>query len=185
MSASLHRAPRLDTMNVSLEGNRSLMRKSSFVVALTLAVVLSSLCAAAATDKAEQFELKIRPILANRCYGCHSSAPLGGLAVNTRNGLLKGGKSGPAVVPGNPEESLLIQSVNHTAEKLKMPMGQGKMPDSEIALLTAWVKDGAFWPESAVALNTPKSTYVITPEQRKFWAFQPITKPAPPAVISR
>ena len=115
-----------------------------FVASLILVCQLSF---PATVDKTEHFEMKIRPILANRCYGCHSTAPLGGLAMNSRNGLLKGGKTGPAVVPGKPEESLLIQAVEHSNDKMKMPMGQGKMPDAEIALLTAWIKDGAFWPE--------------------------------------
>jgi len=138
------------------------------------------LCAAplfAATDSAaEQFEMKVRPILANRCYGCHSTAPLGGLAVNSRNGLLKGGKTGPAVVPGKPEESLLIQAVAHTNEKMKMPLGAARMPDSEIAVLTEWIKAGAYWPEVKVAATPGKGKYVITAEQRNFWAFQPVRK---------
>ena len=138
--------------------------------------------AATTAERAEQFEMKVRPILANRCYGCHSSAPLGGLAVNSRNGLLKGGKTGPAVVPGKPEESLLIQTIEHSLEKMKMPLGQSKLPDAEIAVLAAWIKDGAFWPEPAVAAGAPKSKYVITAEQRKFWAFQPIAKPEPAVV---
>lgn len=138
------------------------------------------LCAApllAAPDTAaEQFEMKVRPILANRCYGCHSTAPLGGLAVNSRNGLLKGGKNGPALVPGKPEESLLIQAVAHTHEKMKMPMGAPRMPESEIAILTEWVKAGAYWPEAKSTATAGKGKYVITAEQRKFWAFQPVKK---------
>ena len=147
-----------------------------------LFLLLCQAALAAPTDKAEQFEMKIRPILANRCYGCHSSAPLGGLTMNSRNGLLKGGKTGPAVVPGKPEESLLIQAIEHTNDKMKMPMGAGKMPDAEIALLTTWIKDGAFWPEVPVTASSAKSKYVITAEQRKFWAFQPVTKPTLPDV---
>jgi mono/diheme cytochrome c family protein len=136
---------------------------------------------AAPDTVAEQFEMKVRPILASRCYGCHSTAPLGGLAVNSRNGLLKGGKTGPAVVPGKPEESLLIQAVAHTNEKMKMPLGAPRMPEAEIAVLTEWVKAGAYWPEVKVTAAPGKGKYVITAEQRKFWAFQPIVKPAPPA----
>ena len=132
----------------------------------------------AASDASELFELKVRPILASRCYGCHSSAPLGGLAVNSRNGLLKGGKTGPAVVPGKPEESLLIQAVAHTREKMKMPLGAPRIPDSEIAVLTEWVKAGAFWPEVKTTATPGKGKYVITAEQRRFWAFQPVRKPA-------
>ena len=144
---------------------------------MRLALLLCAVPLAAAPDTAaEQFEMKVRPILANRCYGCHSTAPLGGLAVNSRNGLLKGGKTGPAVVPGKPEESLLIQAVAHTNEKMKMPLGAARMPDSEIAVLTDWIKAGAYWPEVKVAATPGKGKYVITEEQRKFWAFQPVRK---------
>ena len=148
------------------------MRYAILIIATTLA--------AAPPDKAEHFELKIRPVLANRCFGCHSTAPLGGLTMTSRNGLLKGGKTGPAVVPGNPDESLLIQAIEHTNDKMKMPLGAAKIPPAEITLLKEWVKDGAFWPE----LNIPvsKSNYTITAQQRKFWAYLPITKPALPAV---
>jgi hypothetical protein len=137
---------------------------------------------AMAQDQAEHFELKIRPILANRCYGCHSTAPLGGLAMNSRNGLLKGGKTGPAVVPGKPEESLLLEAITHANPKMKMPLGAAKIPDAEIALLTDWVKAGAFWPESKTPSAPAGKAYVITQAQRNFWAFRPITNPPAPAV---
>lgn len=135
---------------------------------------------AAPPDKTEHFELKIRPLLANRCFGCHSTAPLGGLTMTSLNGMLKGGKSGPAVVPGSPVESLLIQAIEHTNDKMKMPMGQAKMPEAEIVLLKQWIKDGAFWPEVAVAPANIGAKYVITPQQRKFWAWQPLATPVPP-----
>lgn len=144
---------------------------------MRLALLLCAAPLLAAPDTAaEQFEMKVRPILANRCYGCHSTAPLGGLAVDSRNGLLKGGKNGPALVPGKPEESLLIQAVAHTHEKMKMPMGAPRMPESEIAILTEWVKAGAYWPETKNTAMPGKGKYVITAEQRKFWAFQPVKK---------
>ena len=145
-------------------------------------LIYASLLAAAPPDPAEHFELKIRPILANRCFGCHSSAPLGGLAMNTRNGLLKGGKTGPALIPGNPNESLIIQAIEHTNDKMKMPLGGSKIPEIEIATLKQWVKDGAFWPEVKF---TPTVTYNITDKQRDFWSFRPITKPALPAIENK
>src|SRR5258707_11524266 len=154
----------------------------SFWLAAALASVTAGSCYAAAADKAEQFEIKIRPILANRCFACHSSTALGGLTMSNREGLLRGGKSGPALIPGKPEESLMIQAIEHTNEKMKMPMGQGKLPESEIALLTEWVKAGAYWPEQKTTPIDPKNAYVITPEQRAFWAFQPIKKSAVPEV---
>src|SRR6516225_6317380 len=73
--------------------------------------------------RVEFFEKKIRPLLANNCYNCHSANTnsQGGLRVDDRNGLLQGGGRGPAVVPGNPEKSLLLRAVAHTHPKLKMP----------------------------------------------------------------
>src|SRR5262245_66449089 len=72
----------------------------------------------------EFFEKKIRPVLATNCYGCHSSklkSPMGGLALDTRSGMLKGGVSGPAIVPGKPAESLLLRALRYKDLYLKMP----------------------------------------------------------------
>jgi len=139
--------------------------------------------ATSASEAGEQFELKIRPLLANRCFACHSSSALGGLTMTSREALLRGGKSGPALVPGKPEESLIIRAVEHLDDRMKMPMGAAKLSDGEIALLSGWVKTGAVWPESAGTARIPKgSKYNITPEQRAFWAFQPPVKPALPEV---
>jgi mono/diheme cytochrome c family protein len=128
-----------------------------------------------ATD-ADSFENKIRPLLANNCYSCHSNTQLGGLRVDSRDALLKGGASGPAITPGDPDKSLLIQAIRQTSEKLKMPKG-GKLKQPEIEALVEWVRSGADWPETKAA-----AVEKLKPEQRAFWAFQPIHKTAPPAV---
>lgn len=147
---------------------------------LVLAALSVPMFAATPESAAEHFELKIRPILANRCFACHTTSALGGLAMNSRADLLKGGKTGPAVIPGKPEESLLMQAVEHTSEKLKMPMGQGRMPDGEIAVLSEWIKAGAYWPEPKPVAASAKGKYTITAEQRAFWAFRPVKdSPAP------
>ncbi len=135
-------------------------------------------------DFVEFFETRIRPVLANHCYSCHTDSQMGGLRVDSKESLLKGGKSGPAILPEMPEQSLLIQAVSHSNERLKMPLGGNKLKDSEIADLTTWVKGGAVWPNSA---NQPASVskspeFVIKPEQRAFWSFQPIKKPELPQV---
>ena len=133
-------------------------------------------------DPAEFFESKVRPLLANHCYACHTGAASGGLRLDSREALLKGGKSGPAVVPGKPEESLLIAATAYTQDRIKMPPSE-KMEDTEIADLTSWVRTGAVWPEtSANAPAAAAAGYQITPQQRAFWAFQPIRNPAPPKV---
>lgn len=132
----------------------------------------------------EFFELRVRPLLAEKCYTCHTTSQLGGLRLDSKEALLKGGSSGPAVVPGQPEQSLLIQAVSHTHERLKMPP-QGKLTAEEIAHLTAWVKAGAYWPEEQPGRKSETvrgGSYVITPQQRAYWAFQPVRKPALPAV---
>ncbi len=148
--------------------------------AVGLLVPIAAFSAATGADQRDFFEMRVRPVLAKNCFGCHNSAKMGGLEMSGREALLKGGKSGPALVAGDPEKSLLIQAVAQTHERLKMPPS-GKLPEAEIADLRAWIKDGAVWPESAAKSAKP-AEYVITPEQRAFWAFQPVRKPELPAV---
>src|SRR5262245_56152004 len=100
-----------------------------------------------ASEKIEFFEGRIRPVLANHCYACHTESKLGGLRVDSRVALLEGGKSGPAIVPGRPDESLLIKAVKHTDPRLKMPMGGARLSDNAIADLRYWIQAmAAFWP---------------------------------------
>jgi hypothetical protein len=136
--------------------------------------------ASAATDaaSAEFFESKIRPVLANHCFACHTASALGGLRLDSREAMMKGGGTGPAVMPGDPDRSLLITAVRQTGE-LKMPKG-AKLRADEIASLTEWVRAGAVWPASAKVVQPATSGY--TPEQRNFWSFQPLRTPPVPAV---
>ena len=129
----------------------------------------------------EFFETRIRPILANNCYGCHTNSALGGLRLDSREALLKGGTTGTSLVPGNVEKSLLITAVLQTGE-LKMPKGS-KLKPAEIEDLTAWVKAGAIWPASSVPVTVSKTgEYVITPQQRSFWSYQPLKATPVPTV---
>jgi hypothetical protein len=151
-------------------------------VQLTVAAMQTPQPSAASSP--EFFESKVRPVLASNCYDCHSDEQFGGLRLDSREALLKGGKSGPAIVPGDPEKSLLILAVRQTSEKLKMPKG-GRLRPEEVEVLVEWVKAGAPWPASTTAAKTapaPATRYVITPEQRAFWSFQPIRKTPVPAV---
>ena len=116
---------------------------------------------------------------ATNCYTCHTNGQSGGLRVDSREALLKGGSSGPAIVPGDPEKSLLIKAVRQTDPHLQMPMG-GKLKNSEIDDLVTWVKAGAVWPASGKTVAAGK--YVISPEQKKFWSFVPLKKVTVPAV---
>ncbi|MFN3326431.1 MAG: PSD1 and planctomycete cytochrome C domain-containing protein [Bryobacteraceae bacterium] len=135
-------------------------------------------------ELAEFFETRVRPVLAANCYACHTQSKLGGLRLDSKEAVEKGGNSGPMIVAGKPEESLLIQAVTHRHERLKMPP-TGKLKQEEIENLTAWVKAGAIWPDAPAtppASISPEGEYVITPEQRAFWAFQPVRKPTIPKV---
>jgi len=99
-------------------------------------------------DPGEAFELRVRPVLAAKCYTCHTDAKSGGLQLDTREHLLAGGKSGPAIKPGDPDNSLLVQALRQTHPRLKMPPG-GKLPAAEIDAIAEWVKAGAPWPTGA------------------------------------
>jgi len=134
-----------------------------------------------AADSTEFFERKVRPVLAKNCYSCHTASKMGGLAVDSRDGLMKGGARGPAVTPGDPDRSLLIRAIRYVDPALKMPPA-GRMADSEIADLSSWIRAGAPWPERSPAPASAGAGYTITPEQRAWWAFQPVRKPSPPAV---
>jgi len=136
-----------------------------------------------AASTPEFFETKVRPVLANNCYACHTGSALGGLRLDSRDAILKGGGRGAAMVPGDPDKSLLITAIRQTDENLKMPQG-GKLKPEEVEDLVAWVKAGAVWPASAtqtVAANTT-GAYVIAPERRKFWSLLPIQDVQAPAV---
>ncbi|HUS05043.1 MAG TPA: PSD1 and planctomycete cytochrome C domain-containing protein, partial [Bryobacteraceae bacterium] len=139
----------------------------------------SGYCIASAQQPADFFETSIRPVLVKNCLACHTSSAMGGLQLDSREHLLKGGQDGPVVVLGDPEKSLLIQAVRQTHKSIKMPP-QGKLAAREIDDLASWVKAGAVWPENASALAATKSSYIITPEQRNFWSFRPINKVAAP-----
>jgi hypothetical protein len=142
-----------------------------------LLILLGSLPTSAVYDARDDFfESRIRPVLATNCYDCHTDAAKSGLRVDSREALLKGGKLGAAIVIGKPEESLLIKAVKH--ETLQMPKGGAKLKDNEIADLSQWIKDGAYWPKTAVV----KNDYRIKPEHQAFWSFQPVRNPAVPTV---
>ena len=123
------------------------------------------------------FESKVRPVLAKNCYGCHTSLQSGGLRLDSREAMLKGGKDGVVVVPGHPESSLLITAVHYNGEIQMPPVGRLKL--DEIASLEDWIRDGAPWPAGVVV-----SSSKVTDAQRKFWAFHAPSRPAVPEVKS-
>ena len=131
----------------------------------------------------EFFEANIRPVLIDTCGECHIDDSEGELRTDSRAALLQGGETGPAIVPGDPEKSLLIHAIRRDEDFPRMPKGKKKLPEATIAAFAEWIKQGAPWPETAPVLK-PATTpaYTITPEQRAWWAFQPLARPAVPAV---
>ncbi|MFM7074198.1 MAG: PSD1 and planctomycete cytochrome C domain-containing protein [Planctomycetota bacterium] len=131
------------------------------------------------TTNLAHFEKKIRPVLTARCYSCHAADAKelkGGLALDTRAGLLQGGDSGPAVVPGNAKASLLIAAIRHEGG-LEMPPQQ-KLTDEQIADFVRWIDAGATDPRDGVAAK-PAAALDIE-RGRQFWAFQRPVKTPPP-----
>ena len=138
-------------------------------------VFLACATAVQAAPPEAEFEKTIRPLLSAKCWGCHSDTKQkGDLRLDSLAAMLKGGESGPALVPGKPEQSLIITAIRHS-EQLKMP--KDKLPAADIAALTAWVKNGGVWPDAKPVVQTPPkpaAVRVITAEEKAFWVFQPV-----------
>jgi hypothetical protein len=145
--------------------------------------------AAPSKEGIEFFEKNIRPVLVERCYKCHSEGQKikGKLRLDTREGVLKGGESGsPAVVPGNPEKSVLIQAIRYSHEDLQMPPKE-PLSKAEVAAFEQWVKMGAPDPRvggtvTAVATTQPAAPAYDFGKWRDFWSFTPVQKRSAPAV---
>ncbi len=140
-----------------------------------------------AAQHPEFFESRVRPILASHCYECHTDDPKGGLRLDSREALVSGGESGPAIVPGDPKESLLIQAVRQDPGAPRMPKGKSKLRPEQVEVLTEWVRAGAPWPTSSkpVPGAAPVREMVVTEEHRRFWSLVPLASHAPPAVRDR
>jgi mono/diheme cytochrome c family protein len=132
-----------------------------------------------AAEQEQFFETKVRPILINKCYACHASAAKGGLRLDSRSGLLAGGKDGAVVVLGHPESSVLSSAVHYGDSRLQMPPRASLKPE-EVATLDEWIKAGAPWPASDVR----PATTVVTEAERNFWSFHPPVRPQVPHVDS-
>lgn len=136
--------------------------------------------AAVAADDAAFFNDRVLPILQSRCFECHSHDHEinGGLALDVKSGWQQGGQSGAAVIPGRPEESLLIAAVRRTKTDYEMPPDE-PLPAEEVATLVEWVARGAPDPRKATAADAWEKVYA---ERLKWWSLQPVTQPALPPV---
>ncbi len=160
-----------------------MLRFASLVFLLLLGLSRSGRAAGSDVQGVDFFEKKIRPVLVEHCYTCHAQTAKklrGGLLLDSREGVRKGGDSGAAVVPGQPGKSLLIRALRQEGE-LAMPP-KGKLPATVIDDFVRWVQMGAPDPRTAGSSIIPRKVFRITEADRKHWAFQPIAKPSPPDV---
>jgi len=165
------------------------VRKNTLLYALAclLACPTVGLAEEALSFTAEQiefFEKQVRPILVKRCYECHGGEveePKGNLRLDSRELLLKGGDTEPAIVPGDAKKSLLVDAINY-GETYQMPP-KTKLPAEEIAILTKWVDQGAPWPagEKAGGSNAAK-TFDLAARKAEHWCWRPLANPPVPPV---
>ena len=127
-------------------------------------------------SKATFFEEHVLSVIAFKCFTCHTNTKMGGLQLDTLEGMLTGGNSGPAIVPGDPDGSLLVTAIKRTGP-LQMPKNGSMLSPNEIADIVKWVEDGAYWPEAP-----SEEPFAMTVEQQNLWSIQPIESPEVPEV---
>jgi hypothetical protein len=133
-----------------------------------------------ADDGVEQFEKNIRPLLVQQCVNCHGpQKQKGGLRLDDSALLQKGGESGPVIVPGSPEKSLLFQAISYSDDALKMPP-RGKLPAEQIEQVKRWIASGAKLPAGGKTEVTPASATFVLNERLKHWCYQPLQQPPLP-----
>lgn len=123
---------------------------------------------------------RVLPLLQARCFQCHQDAAdhRGGLLLTSRKAMLRGGDSGPAIVPGKPEESLLVEAIRY--ESFEMPP-RSRMPQAEIDILVRWISEGAPWPKELDVAPAPESSaFPLQQRRASHWAWQPIQEPPVP-----
>ena len=177
------------TMHVRFREHSLSFVKPIFSGLLVAFIVLSASCLPAAEPQPDQkqidfFESKIRPLLIKHCYDCHGpDEQESDLRVDTFKGIVQGGKAGSLVVPGKPEQSLLITAVLYQTPDLQMPPDE-KLSKQEIEDLTNWVKMGAPYPNADLSLlrAANEKGKIDLKKEREFWSFQPVKKPALPEV---
>jgi hypothetical protein len=159
---------------------------TKFVIC-ALFLSLAAMTARGADDEAggQFFEAKIRPILVEQCYGCHSTQAKklkAGLYLDSQQGAFKGGESGVAFVPGSPEKSRLIEAVGYKNVDLQMPP-KDKLTDRQIADLTAWVKMGAPWGKETAPTSVAKvEAFDLQKRKSAHWVWKPVQTQTPPIV---
>jgi len=170
------------------------LRSCLFQSVLTLLMVLQATTGTARAEELsrsvnlEFFESKIRPVLVEQCYGCHNTARKqeGGLSVDFRGGLLKGGDSGPAVIPGDPGKSLLLQVIRYQVDGYEMPKSAPRLSQNVISYFETWIREGAIDPRdeppSEEDLAEATSWEAMMARRKQWWSLQPIVRHPVPVV---
>ncbi|WP_053333675.1 PSD1 and planctomycete cytochrome C domain-containing protein [Gemmatimonas phototrophica] len=138
---------------------------------IVLAASVSGEAEGGMTPGARIFANKVRPVLEQKCFACHTNEERGGLRLDSRERILKGGGRGPAVIPGNPEQSLIISALRHEREELRMPRNAAKLSDAEIQGFVEWIQAGAEWAKTEAPIAVPRRA--ATKAEREFWSFSP------------
>jgi cytochrome c553 len=149
---------------------------------LRLGAEIASMSPAISAADLQFFETKIRPVLIDRCYQCHSHDAdkiKGGLMLDTREGMLHGGDTGPAVSPGKPEDSLIIDAISYKDADLQMPPKGDRLSDQQVSDITDWIRRGAFDPRSLVSKGSSSSYGGVGKDH---WSFLPVKSAPPPPV---
>jgi hypothetical protein len=170
----------MDRVNFSL-------LSASAAYALVAIVGIAPASDSHAPQSVEFFENKIRPVLVEHCAKCHGADARrikGGLRLDSRAALLRGGDSGPAVLPGDPAKSRLIEAITYKNVELQMPP-KGKLPSGVIADLVAWVQGGAVWPEARPQATRTLQAFDLAGRRADHWAWHPVRRPDVPAVKDR
>ena len=147
---------------------------------LYLGVALLSQATEFSSEQLNFFEKKIRPVLVDKCHKCHSASSKklkADLYVDSLEGLLKGGDSGPALVPGDPEKSLLIEVIRYEDTDMEMPP-KSKLPDAVIKDFETWVENGAAWPKEVARTATNAESFDLQKRKSEHWSWKPLA-PAP------
>src|SRR5206468_1174478 len=162
-------------MGLKVSSGQQSNSRRAFALVLCFGLLVSAASASSPESPGiEFFEKHIRPAFVEHCYKCHSAEAeklKGGLLLDSRDGVLKGGDTGPAIVPGEPDKSLLIKAVRYIDENLQMPPKGKKLSPEQIADLETWVKIGA--PDPRAGKGDGANPETIAAKARVHWAFQP------------
>jgi cytochrome c553 len=152
-------------------------------LAAAAALLVTAVAGRAADAPAiEFFEKHVRPVLVENCVGCHGpQKQKGGLRLDSGAAVMKGGDTGPVIVPGDPGKSRLIDAIGYKNVDLQMPP-KGKLPDATIADLTEWIRRGAAWPAEAITKASTAGGFDLAARKAAHWAWKPVRSVPPPAV---